>query len=104
MTFKVVFQRMAMRDVDESLRWWSRLGKREAERWSARLLDRVVRVLEVDPHRFPEADEAVELGIDLRMLLHGKGRQVYRILFTIEGEEVLVQRVRHAAQDRITEL
>jgi len=43
------------------------------------------------------------LGFDLRMLLYGRGRHVYRILFTIDGDTVNVLRVRHAAQDWLTE-
>ena len=48
------------------------------------------------------ADEAADLGVELRQLLYGKRRNVYRILFTIEGGTVNVLRIRHAAQDRLT--
>lgn len=37
------------------------------------------------------------------MMLYGRRRQVYRILFTIEGNTVLIHHVRHTAQDRLTE-
>ncbi len=57
--------------------------------------------LEQSPDRCPVADEAADLGIDLRELLYGRRRGVYRILFTIEGSVVHVLRVRHAAQDRL---
>ena len=33
----------------------------------------------------PAADEAADLGMDLRELLYGRRRGVYRILFTIDG-------------------
>ena len=61
----------------------------------------VIAALEADPHRYPEADEAADLGLDLRELLHGKHRQVYRVLFTIDGNTVNVHAVRHATQDRL---
>jgi hypothetical protein len=48
------------------------------------------------------ADEAADLGLDLRELLYGRRRDVYRVLFTIDGQTVNVLRVRHAAQDRLT--
>jgi plasmid stabilization system protein ParE len=38
----------------------------------------------------------------LRELLYGRRRNVYRILFTIDGQTVNILRVRHAAQDRLT--
>jgi hypothetical protein len=34
---------------------------------------------------------------------YGKRRQVYRVLFIIEEARVIVQRIRHAAQDRLSE-
>jgi plasmid stabilization system protein ParE len=39
--------------------------------------------------------------LDLRELLYGRRRNVYRIVFTIVGQRVNVLRVRHAAQDRL---
>jgi hypothetical protein len=36
-------------------------------------------------------------------MLYGRRRQVYRVLFTIEGESVFIHRVRHAAQDWLKE-
>jgi len=38
----------------------------------------------------------------LRELLYGRRRNVYRILFTIDGQTVNVLRVRHSAQNRLT--
>jgi plasmid stabilization system protein ParE len=64
---------------------------------------RRIRTLETRPEMWPLADEAATLGFDLRVLLHGRGRHVYRILFTIDGSTVNVLRVRHAAQDWLTE-
>jgi hypothetical protein len=50
----------------------------------------------------PLADEAADLGLELRQLLFGRRRGVYRILFTIDGQTVTIHRVRHAAQDRLS--
>jgi hypothetical protein len=60
---------------------------------------RIVENLETDPNRYPSADEAADLGVDLRQLLYGRRRNVSRVLFTIEGQTVNILRVRHAAQD-----
>ena len=37
-------------------------------------------------------------GEEVRVLLHGKRRGVYRVLFTIRGDTVHVLTVRHSAQ------
>lgn len=102
MAFQVEFTRRADRDMDEHLAWWSPRGKADADRWRGRFLVKVIGTLEGDPHRFPQAEEAADLEIDLRVMPYGKRRQVYRVLFTIEGERVIVHRVRHGAQDRLS--
>ena len=102
MAFTVIYQRKAQRELDEALAWWSRHGKSAAAQWRERFLETVVAALEDDPHRFPLADEAPDSGIDLRMMLYGRRRQVYRILFTIDGDKVFIHHVRHAARDRLT--
>lgn len=73
-----------------------------ANRWRTRV-ERAVHSLALDADQWPEADEAAKLGINLRCRLDGKRPHVYRILFEIDGPTVFVQRVRHAAQDAITE-
>jgi plasmid stabilization system protein ParE len=79
-----------------------RVSPTSAARWLAAIEQTIAR-LATDADQCPQADEAADLGIDLRELLHGRQRQVYRILFVIDGDTVSVLRVRHAAQDRLTE-
>lgn len=55
--------------------------------------------LEEEPERCPLAAEAENLKVELRELLFGKRRGVYRISFTIEGEVINVLHIRHAARD-----
>lgn len=73
-----------------------------AIRWRHRM-ETAIRALADDADQWPEADEAVELGLDLRCRLAGRRPHIYRILFTISGQTVHVLRVRHAAQDYLTE-
>ena len=73
-----------------------------AANWYSGII-RKIRTLRDNPERCPLADEAETLGFDLRVLLYGRRRKVYRILFTIDGNTVNVLRVRHAAQDWLTE-
>lgn len=96
----VVFLRKAQADIDGQTAW--RVANRDlvaGARWRHGLLTAVVPALEADPHRYAQADEAAGLGIDLRVLVHGRRPHAYRVLFTIDGDNVHVHRVRHAAQD-----
>jgi plasmid stabilization system protein ParE len=99
--FHVEFERKAERDIATAERFLLQVGTASLARWRTRLV-RVVQNLERDPHRFPEAAEAADLGVDLRESLFGRRRHVYRVLFTVVGTRVIVHRIRHAAQDWIT--
>ena len=79
-----------------------KVSHRSADEWYVGLILRFRRLAK-DAEKWPEADEAGTLGLDLRMLLHGKKPHVYRIIFTIDGDTVNVLRIRHAAQDALTE-
>jgi plasmid stabilization system protein ParE len=104
MAFTVVLGRKAQTDIADNTTWLEATrGLRAADHWRVGLLTAVIPALETDPNRYPQAEEAADLGIDLRELLHGRRPHVFRILFTIDGDTVNVYRVRHAAQDRITE-
>ncbi len=69
-----------------------------AARWQAGLVT-AVRKLATHPERYQLAHEADEIGIELRQMLYGRKRHVYRILYTIDGQTVNIHSVRHAAQD-----
>ena len=50
------------------------------------------------PTRCPVSQEGSKaLGCEVRHLLHGKRRGVYRILFSIVGDTVWILRIRHSA-------
>lgn len=78
-----------------------RVSPRSAAIWQAKTEATIGRLAD-DADQWPEADEAAEFGIDLRCRLAGRRPHVYRVLYTIEGDQVLVHRVCHAAQDRLT--
>ena len=72
-----------------------------AARWRDGLIA-VVDTLQTLPERCPLADEVGEHGLQWRVLLYGRKRHVYRILFTIEGDTVTIHHVRHTAQDQLS--
>ena len=102
MTHALVVSPRALDDLRRNAGWMARnVSVRAADRWLAGA-NAAVQSLATRPDRCPEADEAGDLGFDLRVLFHGRRPHVFRILFTIDGGTVNVLHVRHAAQDRLT--
>ncbi len=88
--------RVAFRNMTE---WF---GGTRATVWRNGLL-KAMKLLETDPERFAEADEAGTVDIDLRCLFYDKRPHVFRVQFSIDGDTVHVHRIRHAAQDYLVE-
>ncbi len=97
MKYTVIITATAWAEVQEAFEWLATHSPNAAKRWRAALLE-AVQSLENFPYRCPLAPEAASLGMEIRQLLHGRRRGVYRILFKIQGETVLVLRVRHGAR------
>jgi plasmid stabilization system protein ParE len=87
----------ALREIDEAIEWLAARSHAAAVRWHEQLLE-AVRSLETNPERWELAPESECYPGELRQLLHGKRRGVYRILFEVRGETVYILRVRHSAQ------
>jgi plasmid stabilization system protein ParE len=75
-----------------------------ASQWYAGLL-KAIDSLSLMPKRCPLARENEYLSNEIRQLIYGKGRNLYRIIFTvIEAEEISYVRIlhiRHAAQQTL---
>lgn len=78
------------------------VSPKSAANWNARI-EAAIASLATEADRWPQADDLVEMGIDLREKLHGRQPHVYRILFTIDGDVVNVHSIRHAAQDQLSQ-
>ena len=103
MLHTIVMQRKADADIRTNASWLRRhFSERTADRW-LRDVSRAIDALTRRPDQHPEADEAGELDTVVRCKLHDRRPHVYRILFTVTDDTVLVLRVLHAAQDRLTE-
>jgi plasmid stabilization system protein ParE len=98
MRFRVAITRKAAREIAQEYEWLSERSPAAADRWRDALLA-AVSSLEANPERCGEAPEAGWFGEGLRQLLHGKRRQVYRVLFEIRDDVVVILRVRHSAQE-----
>jgi plasmid stabilization system protein ParE len=98
MAHQVRISAKALADVEEALAWLAERSPQAAVRWHAGLMEKV-ESLANNPEGCPLAVEAKMLGVELRELLFGKRRGVYRILFKVEGDVVNVVHVRHRARD-----
>jgi len=97
MSWHVTIARRAAREIEEQYHWLAERSEAAANRWRNSLLQ-AIDTLADHPERCAEAPEAA-WHEGLRQLLHGKRRQVHRILFEIRAQSVVVLRVRHTAQD-----
>jgi plasmid stabilization system protein ParE len=104
MTYHVVIQPRAERDIRTSALWI--LGQSgsgaTALRWARNLRARVA-TLKTSPQRCPVDPDSEAYGEEVRVLLYGKRRGVYRVLFAIRGDTVHILTVRHASQRSLAE-
>lgn len=100
MAFRVEILPAALSDAEEALLWWKEYAPALAAGWYHGLLDTIASLQEL-PARCPVAlEESAALDIEIRKLLYGKGKQVYRIFFRITAEDaVCVLRIRHTSRD-----
>lgn len=70
-----------------------------SDRWLTGI-SRSIRSLAIMPKRCPKAPESHELGTELRQLMYGKSRNIYRIVLrVVEPALVEVIAVRHGSRD-----
>lgn len=107
MKYRIEISSVAEAEADNAFVWISQVASPEkARRWYEELLIAIESLSEM-PKRCPLARENEYFTKEIRQLLYGRGRNSYRILFTIvEGEEVSAVRIlhiRHAAQQTVGE-
>jgi plasmid stabilization system protein ParE len=97
MKYRVVVQRLALEDLDESYLWAARHAPQTSARWLNRF-QAELQTLADNPQRCSLAPENGKVWREIRQLLFGKRPNVYRAVFTIDGETVRVLRIRRAAR------
>jgi plasmid stabilization system protein ParE len=70
-------------------------------RWFRKMKETINSLSQI-PERCPLAPENDEFTYELRQLLYGRKPNVYRILFTIDGDTVIVLRIRHGRRQPVT--
>jgi plasmid stabilization system protein ParE len=102
MKYRVVIQPSAFNDLDETLTFLKKhYSPATAAAWYDGCLTAIESLAE-SPERCSRARESDKLGVEIRELLYGRYRSVYRILFTLRENSVPVLYVRHSARDDMT--
>lgn len=101
MIYHVIIEPTAERGIREAYRWITENRSPAAAVAWYNVLEKKVQTLRTQPRRCPVAAENDKFPEEIRVLLHGRRRQKYRIIFTIREDAVHVLYVRHAAQDEI---
>jgi plasmid stabilization system protein ParE len=102
--FAIVFQPRAEQDLENAAQFLLDRTKSStiALRW-LRGIRLKINTLKTGPHRCPVDPDSAAYGQEVRVLIHGKRRGVYRVLFTIRGDTVYVLTVRHSAPRRLAD-
>lgn len=98
MKYRVKIGARAKRDLESVVEWIAEDSESAARQWYGRVRE-AIQTLERFPERCPLAPESGFVSREIRQLLHGTRRNMYRILFTLEGKNVHVLHIRHAARD-----
>ncbi|MGA9377591.1 MAG: type II toxin-antitoxin system RelE/ParE family toxin [Phormidium sp.] len=98
--YKIVIQPAAQKAIEEAYFWLSNNSSQKARTWLEGLYKAILS-LENMPLRCSLAFENSFFEEEIRQLVYGKGRNAYRILFTIVDDTVQIIFVRHAAQKPI---
>jgi plasmid stabilization system protein ParE len=103
MSFQLRLTRKAALDIAEKYTWMvEHISAAAANRWRDELVT-AIRLLETSARSCAEAPESEWMRTEIRQLISGRRKSVYRILFRIQNETVEVLRVRHARQDLLGE-
>ena len=104
MRYRVQISKKAEADIDEALAWfWEQLAAEAGERWLVAIWN-AIETLESQPDRFSLAAETEQFGLEVRELLFGKRRGVYRIIFHVGGQTVTILRIWHGSRNAIREI
>lgn len=101
MAFQVEITPIAEAQIDRTYRWYRERNPELADLWFRGLMN-VIATLQEKPQRCTLAVEHEIFSEEVRQLLYGKTKNVYRVLFTIRNTTVYVLYVRHSAQSPLT--
>lgn len=100
MKYEVTITPSAKADIFETRTWLLENYPDVADRWLWEC-SRAVTSLSEFPNRCKISDESPAFDVEVRELLFGRKRNVYRILFSIAENKVFILRVRSTRQQRL---
>jgi plasmid stabilization system protein ParE len=98
MTYAVVIQPRANAEAEEAYQWIAEQSPERAANWFNGLRE-AIDSLKTFPHRCSLARENDAFPEEVRHLLYGRRRGIYRIVFIIRGETVHIISIRHGARE-----
>ncbi len=98
MKYRIIILPSAKADIKEAARWIRQYSREKAIAWVDGIYG-AINSLATYPTRCAVIPLGNAFDEEIRQLLYGKGRDTYRILFTIQDETVYVLRTLHHAQD-----
>jgi plasmid stabilization system protein ParE len=103
MKYRIVVSTRAEQDRDRAFEWFSAHYSQDfADRWYEGISETIHSIAQ-NPQLCHRARENQSVSFDLYEVLYGKRRNKHRILFTLEGNAVVVLHIRHSAQRDLTE-
>jgi plasmid stabilization system protein ParE len=87
--------------IEKAYCWYQEQSSEFADRWFRELMNKIA-TLQEKPQRCAFAIEHEIFPEEVRQLLFGKSRNIYRILFVIRDATVYVLYVRHSSQAPMT--
>jgi plasmid stabilization system protein ParE len=98
MEYQVEITDVALAEAEEAYLWMmEQLSPDTAEKWFDGLID-TIESLNKSSKRCSLALENEVFLEEIRQLLYGKGRNTYRILFTVSEQVVYILHIRHTAR------
>lgn len=103
MEYRVEITTYAKRDLRQAYDHIARDSVRNANRWYDRMMA-MIESLRFEPEGWPVAPDAETFPDHVvRQKLFGKRRGVFRILFAVDGDRVVVHRIMHSARRLLNE-
>ncbi|MGV0023552.1 type II toxin-antitoxin system RelE/ParE family toxin [Phormidesmis priestleyi] len=101
MAFLIEITPIAEAQIEQAYQWYRERNPEFADRWFRSLMNAIA-TLQETPRRCVLAIEHEIFPEEVRQLLYGKVKNIYRVLFTIREATVYVLYVRHSSQAPLT--
>jgi plasmid stabilization system protein ParE len=101
MTYRIIIEPTAEREIRSAVRWKTEnASPTVAARWYNGLLKKIA-TLRTHPSRCPLAAENDKFPVEIRELLYGRRRNIFRIIYTIQNDTVFILYVHHGARQEL---